>query len=342
MFPKDYKDFLEKLELNPLKMRTIVAPDVVSLIADISLFRSTDDTLKYLWRESDTFIGSPFTGHAINSMLEKLGPASQCLILDLTAYDSTLPDITAKFIAALYAPGFSSYRIEDQKVIERQIEARLDRYYGGGAMRSLEHCIDVPHLRGLTTGSVSVTRINVEASRLCLMYTIASLLNCSIREALEETQRCLMGDDILIQFKSKVVDPQQLIDKLAELTGLKAKLEFQDVDKTGSRLASFNGAKYLSHYIYETSPEHEQELKEAGILRGSPLFPNYVICYDMQKAAMMQTVELRNKNPFKLWDTAISLAEKSIHYPKMYREAQTQASSIGAKLRVRHNGFKNT
>ena len=339
-FPKDYKDFVEKIELNPLKMRTIVSPDLISLIADLSLFRSTDDALKYLWRQTDTFIGAPFTGSAINYILDKLCPASQCLILDLKKYDSTLPYITPKLIAKLYAPGFTHYSTSDRKVIENQLEARLDRYYSGGLIKALEHGSILPHMRGMTTGSVSVTRINVEVSRLCLIYTLSEMIGCSMKEAFEKTDRCLMGDDLPFQLKDDIVDSSELLEKLRELTGLEAKIDYEDVDRTGNRLASFDGAKFLSHYISKVDEQTEQELNMAGIIRGSHLFPTYTIQHDKEKAAMRQTVGLRRTKPSQDWDSALSLAEKSVHSPDHYNEACIQMRSCRARLMKERGGFK--
>nr|QYV43074.1 MAG: hypothetical protein [Hypoviridae sp.] len=330
-FPKDYKDFQDKIEMNPLKMRTIVAPDLISLATDKKLFHTTDMVIKYLWRDTDCSIGLPFLGQAINAKLSRMPAAEQRLVIDLTAFDSTHPSFTSELLAKLYGPGFTSLGPAYQEVVSAQIQARWDRYYNGGIIRDIEDHIVVPHLRGSTTGSVSVTRVNVEVGRACLVMAIADLTGMSIPDVLARTQREIMGDDILIQFEDFQLDASKLVERLREITGISAKIEYQSRGLPNTKEASWHGAKYLSHYIYKADG-YSKELSRAGLAPGSPAYPKYVITYDPSKAAMRATLDLRKKNLFKRWDTVVSMAQKSIHNRPLYDLAKAESLRLRARL----------
>jgi len=336
-FPKDYKDFIQKLELNPLKIRTVVAPSLVELIADKAVFHTIDQVLKYSWRESDYAIGMPFLGQAINLKLAQMPPACQRFVLDFTEFDATHPDVTASLIGELYGPGFNSLTIEEQEIVARQIEARWLRYQSGGYIEEMEDGFTVPHIRGSTTGSVQVTRTNVEVARYVIFNALKRIAELSYDELYKRTDRLLLGDDGMLQLRDFTVDPD-LFSKVMNLaSGIKVKIEHHSVGVGGAQTASWHGAKFLSHYIFASSAFSE-ELEMAGLDTSSPVFPRWVIQYDPQRAAMRQTVEIRRLTDYQLYDNAISYMQKSLHNEGLYRLARAGAEKLAVKLSKTERG----
>jgi hypothetical protein len=196
-FPKLERMYGEDVLFKGKPIRTIVGQVLDQFGGDKCLLAGTDEVLTKNWRESDSTVGVPMNGRCISEKLSKIPPTRVKWGLDYKQFDAHFFDQYGFYLAELYSPGYTKYRKSEQQKIRNQLEARFNRLQNGvivdinyGQVRS-KFC-------GGSTGNASVTRPNIEVSKLMICVGVhEEFPDLSKEEVIRSVHRELLGDDSL-------------------------------------------------------------------------------------------------------------------------------------------------